>query len=168
MTEFGILAEAFQYPRPGLIERLQAGIRDIQDSPAKNSITNFLERVTCLEPGEWEELYTRTVDLNPQFAPYIGYQVWGDTYPRGEFLSCLNKEMAIHSINLEGELPDHLVPVLRYLDCVTSPTAELVELLPQALQAMYRSLQKAGPGNPYGFLLQAVEAVVLVRYKKDR
>ncbi|MGE5224642.1 MAG: nitrate reductase molybdenum cofactor assembly chaperone [Omnitrophica WOR_2 bacterium] len=167
MAEFTVFAEAFQYPRPGLASRLQAGIDEIQEGPSRTAFSRFLEGVTCLDLGEWEELYTRTLDLNPKIAPYIGYQVWGDTYPRGDFLSRLNQELARCSIDLEGELPDHLLPVLHYMDCAAAPMAELKELLPQALQAMYRLLKKTDPVNPYGFLLQAVEAAVLVKYKKE-
>ena len=108
--------------------------------------------------GEWEELHTRTLDLNPEFAPYLGYQMWGDSYKRGSLMSQLNKAMRSAEIDLGGELPDHLMPVLRYLDQTNEPIPELVDILEQALEKMVRKLKQQDAGNPYLHLLRAVQA----------
>ena len=49
--------------------------------------------IAPLSLGEWEELHTRTLDLNPPAAPYVGYQIWGDSYQRGAFLAKMNRAL---------------------------------------------------------------------------
>jgi nitrate reductase delta subunit len=64
--------------------------------------------------------------------------------------------MAEAGVDLEGELPDHLVPILRYLGTVENPLPELTIVIGPAVQRMLSVLRGALPGNPYGYLLEAV------------
>jgi nitrate reductase delta subunit len=121
------------------------------------SFTFFLKKMKGLSLAQREELHTRTLDLNPLAAPYIGYQIWGESYQRGAFMSRLNQEFVKHGIDKEGELPDHLIPILRYLTITNEPIPELSKVLPQALKAMRIKLKKAESDNPYLHLLKAVE-----------
>ncbi len=58
---------------------------------------------------------TRTLDLDPPAAPFIGNQTWGESNQREN--SCQNEPGAVPwDIDLEGELPD---PLFRL--CVTGP-----------------------------------------------
>jgi len=41
-----------------------------------------------------EELYTRTFDLQAVCSPYVGYQLFGDSYKRGIFMARLNEGTA--------------------------------------------------------------------------
>lgn len=157
MNTFDLLAEAFRYPFPGLAETLETGLEQLPPKPVKTQMMDFLKSVQRLSLGEWEELYTRTLDLNPLATPYVGFQIYGESYQRGEFMSRLNREMSRLAIDLGGELPDHLLPVLRYLDATPDPMPELVEALPSAIQRMHSVLRKAEAGNPYLHLLDAVE-----------
>ena len=152
-----LLAETFCYPRPGRLEHLAAGLVEIPPGSAKTALGSFLEKIGCLSLAEWEELCTRTLDLNPPAAPYIGFQVWGESYQRGVFLSEMSREISAAGVDLEGELPDHLIPVLRYLAAVSPPLPKLVEVLDPALQRMLATLRKAEPGNPYIDLFEAVK-----------
>jgi nitrate reductase delta subunit len=156
---YALIAEAFCYPAPGRAERLAAGLAELPDSAEKKALASFLKKVRLLSLGDWEELHTRTLDLNPPVAPYIGFQTWGESYQRGVFLSQLNRAMYEAGIDLEGELPDHLIPILRYLGAVAEPLPELVEVLHPAVQRMLVVLRKAEPDNPYIDLLEAVQAV---------
>jgi nitrate reductase delta subunit len=61
-------------------------------------------------------------------------------------------------VDLDGELPDHLVPTLRYLATVPDPLPEMVEVLGPAVGRMLAALRKPEPDNPYVSLLQAVQA----------
>ena len=152
-----LLAEALRYPAPGRLQNLVAGLADFPSDSAKASLEGFLNKIDCLSLTEWEELYTRTLDLNPLAAPYIGFQVWGESYQRGVFLSKMAREMATTGVDLEGELPDHLIPVLRYLAMTSLPIPELVEVIDPALRRMLAVLRKAEPENPYIDLLEAVK-----------
>lgn len=156
MTEFRIFAEAFRYPFPGQREKWVDGLHKWTESPGQANYAAFLRALGPLSQGELEELYTRTLDLNPEFAPYLGYQMWGDSYKRGSLMSQLNQVMQENQIDLGGELPDHLMPVLRYLDQVTDPIPELLHIFEPALEKMIQKLKKQDPDNPYRHLLQAV------------
>jgi nitrate reductase molybdenum cofactor assembly chaperone NarJ/NarW len=157
MDTFDLLAEAFRYPFPGLAVTLDARLLRLPSGLVKTLVRSFFTPVQKLSLGEWEELYTRTFDLNPLAAPYVGFQIYGESYQRGEYMSRLSREMGQHAIDLGGELPDHLLPVLRYLGATPDPLPELVETLPPAIQRMQAVLRKAEPGNPYVHLLNAVE-----------
>lgn len=156
MHAYQQLAKALQYPHPDQLESLQAGAGEIQDPAVQRLFQAFLEKVSELSRGEWEELYTSTLDLNPRAAPYLGFQIWGENYKRGEFMSLLNKELRSQGIERGGELPDHLVPVLRYLSVSQSPLPELEDIFPRALKKMQKELESSDPDNPYLHLLQAI------------
>ncbi len=152
------LAEAFSYPAPGRLAALNRGLAAMPDGAGKRAYAAFLRSLAGLSLGEWEELYTRTLDLNPPAAPYVGYQVWGENYARGAFLASMGRALAGAGIDPGGELPDHLGPVLRYLAVAPQPLPELLEALDPALERMLTALRKAEPDNPYVSLLEAVRA----------
>jgi nitrate reductase delta subunit len=161
MNPLSILAEAFRYPGPDRLESLAAGTLALPSSPAKAALTLFLAEVEALSLGEWEELYTRTWDLDPLTPPYIGFHIWGEDYRRGNFLACLHAAYRETGLETDGELPDHLVPVLRCLGTSRLPV-ELVEVFPRSLEKMSASLRKREAQNPYLGLLEAALAMELV------
>lgn len=156
MSIYVLLAEAFRYPQPGLIERLEVGLTEASRSPACEALTKFVRKANNLPLSEWEELYTHTLDLSPMVVPYIAFQVWGESYQRGEFMAKMNRALFEQGVGTEGELPDHLVPVLRYLAVTDSPLPELVEHLAPAVKRMAAVLHKKDPQNPYNHLFAAV------------
>ncbi|MDH3730277.1 MAG: nitrate reductase [Acidimicrobiia bacterium] len=160
MKTYELLALSYRYPFPGRIDQLRAGLDDVPTGAVRRSLERFLEDLERLTPTEWEELHTRTVDLGPLFAPYVGWVMWGENYKRGEFMSNLKREQDAAGIDPEGELPDHLDPVLRYLSSATDPLADLTEVLPPALKRMSETLQAAEPTNPYLHLLRATRDAV--------
>jgi nitrate reductase molybdenum cofactor assembly chaperone NarJ/NarW len=156
---YEILAEGFVYPAPGRIEYLQGTLAQLPEGSAKKAFVGFIQKIERLSLAEWEELHTRTLDLNPPAAPYVGFQTWGESYQRGEFLSKLAREMFAAEVDGEGELPDHLIPVLRYLAITDQPLPDLQEALLPALQRMEGTLRKAEPDNPYiDLLVAAIES----------
>ncbi len=159
-SSYTLLAMAFRYPAPGRLAELREGLKSLPEEAAgvKGALQAFLDKVGRLSLGEWEELHTRTLDLNPLAAPYVGFQTWGEAYLRGVFLSRMAQALAENGIDPEGELPDHLAPVLRYLGRVTEPLPELVDVLEPAVQRMQAVLGRADPGNPYLDLLEAAQA----------
>ena len=165
MGTCGILAEALRYPVPGLMEELQAGFSAMPVGEVRGAYGAFLGRLRRLELGAWEELYTRTWDLNPAVVPYVGYQIWGDSYQRGNFMADMSRALRECGINFEGELPDHLVPVLQYLDVCSQPIPELMEIIERSIQKMQADLRKSDQDNPYNELLdtvaQAVHTIVI-------
>lgn len=156
MGTFNTLADAFRYPAPGLLEALESSQTEISERQILSSYTAFLRQISSLSIEEWEELYTRTLDLSPAVAPYIGFQMWGEGYQRGSFLALMNHALLMEGIQTEGELSDHLIPVLRYLEVASQTPAELLEALMPAVKRMRSVLQKADADNPYNHLLRAV------------
>lgn len=155
MGMYTLLAEAFTYPQPGLLEELEAGLRQAGKNPARSGLEAFVRKVGALSLAEWEELATRTLDLSPAAAPYIGFQIWGESYQRGEFMSKLNSAMAKLDIDTAGELPDHIAPVLRYLDRVDEPIPELADNFEAAVGRMAATLREKDKTNPYLELMEA-------------
>jgi nitrate reductase molybdenum cofactor assembly chaperone NarJ/NarW len=157
---YAILAEALHYPCPGLAANLVAGIQVFPEGAARKAFEKFVQAIQDLALGEWEELYTRTLDLSPAVAPYLGYQLWGDGYPRGAFMAALNRAYQVSGIEMEGELPDHLRVVLTYLDTGSLPPSELVDAFEPAVQKMLATLQKGETDNPYVYLLESAAQAV--------
>jgi nitrate reductase delta subunit len=152
------LADAFGYPAPGRLDALKRGLTAMPKGAGKDAYAAFLNGIGRLPLGAWEELHTRTLDLNPPAAPYVGYQTWGESYQRGAFMAKMNRALAEAGVEADGELPDHLAPSLRYLAATVDPLPEMIEVLGPALQRMVATLSKAEPDNPYVSLLQAVQA----------
>lgn len=163
MGILALLSEAFRYPEPGLLEKLEAGLADMEAGfapgdprrSAHGGLASFVKKIGALSLDEWEELATRTLDLSPAAAPYIGFQVWGESYQRGEFMSKLNRALAEASVDTEGELPDHIAPVLLYLDVEAQPLPELLENYAPAVKKMITILREKDRNNPYIDLFQA-------------
>ncbi len=160
MGAFATIAEALLYPAPGRLEVLRRRAAELVDQEARARLGEFVERIGVLPLTEWEELHTHTLDLSPAFAPYMGHAIWGDSYKRGEFMAVLNRALMSEGIDPEGELPDHLIPVLRYLDVVSEPLPEVLEHLAPALERMRADLTKTDSTSPYLGVLDAARATV--------
>jgi nitrate reductase assembly molybdenum cofactor insertion protein NarJ len=85
---------------------------------------------------------------------------WGENYRRGSFMAALKADMERHDVDLGGELPDHIEPILRYVAEVAEPLEELTEVLAGAVTTMGETLHEADPDNPYRHLLAATTAAV--------
>lgn len=154
------LALAYQYPQPGSTKALWERVQGLPKSSAKDPLERFLKLISELKLSEREELYTRTLELTPLTPPYIGYAVYGEDYRRGRLMAELNAAYAPLGIDTAGEIPDHLIPVLRYLSVAEEPLPELVQLLEPALKQIIHTLKTLEPKNPYLLLLEAtLEAV---------
>lgn len=156
IAPYFLLAESFRYPAPGRLEELERGVPSFHNR-ARSQYTAFVKAVRKLPLSAWEELYTRTWDLNPVAAPYIGYQTWGENYQRGNFMAALNRALLEAGVETDGELPDHLIPVLRYLAVVIEPLPELLEILPAAIERIIAALRKSDSTNPYLSLLECID-----------
>ncbi len=153
-----VVALGYRYPSPSSATDLSNRIEAETNAEVKRHMHRFLEAVSSLPLGEWEELHTATLDLDPKFVPYVGHVAWGENYRRGAFMADLVAAMSEADVDAGGELPDHIEPILRYLAAVDEPLADLVEVLPGALAEMHSSLKMSAPDNPYLHLVAATVA----------
>lgn len=160
MSEAEVVAMAYRYPAPGSLEALTAAVATLSPGALRRSMERFLKAVGVMELGEWEELHTVTLDLSPYFVPYVGHVIWDESYRRGEFMADLKHDMTDHDVDLCGELPDHIEPVLRYIATVPEPLSDLMEVVAKSVTTMAATLKKASPDNPYGHVLAATLAAV--------
>lgn len=161
------IALCFSYPNDERAGELRSAVAELADGKVRSNLERFVGAVEQLPLGEWEELHTRTLDLSPQFVPYVGHVVWGESYKRGAFMAELKRAMVASGVDLDGELPDHLAPILRYLEASRVPHEELVEVLPKAVTAMSKELKKSDATNPYRHVLAAARAQVAIESRVE-
>lgn len=154
-----VVALGYRYPTPTSHAALVDATTNLEGKVGRR-MQRFVDAVGQLDLGEWEELHTRTLDLSPLFIPYVGYVLWGENYRRGEFMADLKRDMERLGVDLLGELPDHLDPILRYLEVATDPLPDLMDDLPSAIATMRKTLKKADSDNPYRHLLGATASFV--------
>ena len=165
---YATLADAFCYPAPGRLDALKRGQATLPQGGGQGAYAAFVKDIDRLSLSEWEELHTRTLDLNPPAAPYVGHQMWGESYQRGAFMAQMNRALAAAGVDTDGELPDHLTPTLRLLAVSAEPPPEMVEALGPALQRMLTALRAAESDNPYVSLLLAVQALCSGLKREER
>lgn len=156
-TVFELLAYLIDYPTPDVLTHVRecAALVKARHSRAARPMAHFRLFVEQTDFSRLEELYAATFDLKPVCYPYIGYQLFGDTYKRGEFLAQLNARCREHGFVPHNELPDHLGVILRYL--ARTWDADLVtEGVIPSLERMIEQLER----NPYRDLLRAILAVL--------
>jgi len=158
-----VVALGYRYPSPSAAADLTAAIEGESHAEVKRHMRRFADEVGALSLGEWEELHTATLDLNAPFVPYVGHVEWGDNYRRGEFMADLKRSMGDVGVELGGELPDHIEPILRYLAATDTPLDDLVEVLPGTVTTMAHTLESAAPDNPYCHLMAATVVVAANR-----
>lgn len=154
------VALGFRYPFPRHAVALRRAVAAMPAGTARTAMERFVAEVADMPLGEWEELHTRTLDLSPLFVPYVGHVAWGESYRRGAFMAEMKAAQTAAGVDQHGELPDHIEPILRYLDAATDLLPDLVDALPGAVSEMRKDLKKREPANPYRHLLAATAAVV--------
>ena len=126
-SHYCLLADLFEYPKPGYVEGLQV----VQSFLHKNypetsdNIDTFLDLLPVDDFYAMEELFTRSFDVQAITTLDIGYVLFGDDYKRGELLANLNKEHLKVENDCFSELADHLPNVLRLISKMEDE--ELVE-----------------------------------------
>jgi nitrate reductase molybdenum cofactor assembly chaperone NarJ/NarW len=170
-----LLADLIDYPHPGLAEEAaECRALVVDASPdAAALLDTFIGDVDRTPAGKLEEIYSGAFDLDtlsefdPTCYPYVGHHLLGETYRRSRFMVGLLERYKAYGYEVpSGELPDHLLVMLRFI--VRCPDEELVEelvgeaLLP-ALSRMTRDGEETGLQGEGGrrIYLRALEAVRL-------
>lgn len=165
---YAAFAAVLSYPAAGLDARVRALANDLSaGSPAAAAC---LERVATFlatsRLGVVQEVFTSTFDLQPSCCPYVGYQLFGESYKRAAFLVKLQSEYRQRGFVPGVELADHVAVILEFLSRLEDEGLArdlMAECLAPAVAKMHASLGAAG--NPYGDVLQALLHVA--GYQKD-
>lgn len=154
-----VVAAALRYPTQDGLAELRTSVEALPKGGAEREMRRFVKRIEPLSFADLEVLYTETFDLTPIVAPYVGHVVWADSYERGGFMAKLLDAMRAVDVYPNGELPDHLDPILRYLAATDEPIEALKPVLVPAVTKMEKSLKKADSKNPYVHVLAAARIV---------
>jgi nitrate reductase assembly molybdenum cofactor insertion protein NarJ len=137
------LAEFFVYPYPGLPKKM-GQVHEVLAAAypaAASGLKEFTDVVSGLALIEFEELYTRSFDVQAVTTLGIGYVMFGDDYKRGELLVNLSREQREAGVDSGTELSDHLPNILHLLAVMQDPELreELVgRIVAPALRKMIR------------------------------
>jgi nitrate reductase delta subunit len=140
---FHLFADLLEYPRSSLTE----SVRECEAlvSPGNPEAATLLHAFRCFVEdallGKVQELYTRTFDLDATYHPYVGHHLFGESYKRSAFMVGLKERYKAYDLVVEGELPDHLAVMLRFLSLCedASQTAAIVqEAMAPALERMVK------------------------------
>lgn len=161
-------ATLVSYPGPDYrtaLEELRTVLSgDGVPAEARTNGERFLEGVHGFSPGELEEQYTRTFDINPLASLEVGWHLYGEAYERGAFLVAMRERLRQNGIGETGELPDHLVHALLLVAVAGREEAdEFVRIaLAPAMAKMLEGL--AGKDTPYEFLLKALSLILTQKH----
>src|SRR5512140_3553838 len=162
-TERDILsdfADLFSYPR-GDVAGIARHCLDLLDPrhPAAAALEDFAAWAALVDPGEIEEVYSATFDLEPTCVPYVGWQLCPDPERRNLFLSELSAVYSREGFRPREELGDHVSAVLGFLAVARAGESRLTVLregLAPAAERMASSIEARF--NPYRWLLDALAA----------
>jgi nitrate reductase delta subunit len=157
---YRLFADILEYPTPDLPRQVKAcaGLLAAVNPEAAVLLDSFRAFVEQTPLPQLEELYTHTFDLQVVCYPYVGYQLFGESYKRGAFLARLNEGYREHDFTAGNELPDHVAVVLRFL--ALGETGDfgrtlLWEGLIPALEKMAQTFGEDG-GHPYRHVIQTL------------
>lgn len=158
-----LLGKMLEYPRDdfaGKVEGLIEKVTEHFPGTAK-ALAQFADACRNKTSAEFEELYTRTFDLAAICSPYITGYIYGDeNFDRGTFMALLGEKYDEMRFDAQGELPDHVVVLLRFASLLEEETLdELISFcLTAPISEMRERLEEAA--NPYAFVFAAISTVI--------
>ncbi|NJD58486.1 MAG: hypothetical protein C3F13_09175 [Anaerolineales bacterium] len=157
---YSLFASLLEHPTSSLCIQVEQAASLLCDRfPQREGwLTVFYDYVNSHSLAAVEELYTHTFDLQGVSCPYVGHQLFGESFKRSRFMACLNHEYHTRQFSSGTELPDHVTVILHFLALGTgdefSQTLVVEGLIP-ALTRMTGELA-AHEENPYSDVLQVV------------
>ncbi len=186
---FELFADLLEYPRPDLdVARAARECRDLvaDESPeAAVLLDDFISFAERTPRDTIEEIFSATFDLNASCHPYVGYHMFGESYPRSLFMVELKDRFRDHHFYHGLELPDHIAVLLRFLSACGDaeardeiardailPTLGPMTLAPESAPALVEG-EGAAPvvfdvGMDYRRVLLALQSVLQVHYGAPR
>ena len=121
IEHYDLLASLFSYPDEKLRIDFEAVHKLLESKyiSASKFFNEFYLFSKSISLFKWQEIYTRTFDVQAITTLDLGYVLFGDDYKRGELLVNLSKEHKKFDNDCGSELGDHLPNVLRLLTKLT-------------------------------------------------
>ena len=168
----GLFGRILDYPDGGTLEQLRlAEERASAEFPeAGNLLNSFRATAEEMSSERLEEVYTAIFDLNATCHPYVGYQLFGETYKRSTFLVECKEQYREHGfVAPEPELPDRLSIMLHFVSECDDPEVvdDIIEYgfvpsLAKMTKTKEPSIKDAvqREENPYAGVLRALQIVL--------
>ena len=171
---YNLFADLLDYPSPATLQQAEQCLEQLRviHPEAASSLEAFCGGLAKHSLEQIEELYTITFDMQPVCYPYIGYQLFGESYKRGAFMAHLSEAYHLAGYSAGQELPDHLSVILHFLALDIAKRdddfgrALLAEGLAPALGKMLQTFDPQSE-NPYFGLLSALHLVLVQTPEKD-
>lgn len=122
--------------------------------PSQEHLEAFALVARTTDLKELQEAYAASFDLNPDCTLEISYQLFGDSYKRGQFLAMMRFHLREHGIYPGSNLPDHL-PALLDLT-MKLETQDAVDLVDDCILPALEKILPAMRESPYLHVLQAL------------
>ncbi len=164
---YNLLADVLEYPGPGVRGQAEACSLALKslNVKAQGRFEAFSKFCTTMPVSRLEELYTDTFDLQAICCPYVGFHLFGEDRGRGMFMVKLKEHYRKEGYPGNGELPDHISVMLRFLSHAerNNETMDLISycLIP-AMKKMVSLFKDSA--NPYQGVLET--ALVLLEPEK--
>jgi len=166
-------ADVLSYPHDPVAARVRAceELAGGESEEAAALLRDFRAFAEAAPLGELQEAYTLAFDLDslsesePTCYPYVGHHLFEENHKRSALILGLLERYRAHGFVAEpGELPDHLVTVLRFVatcddDALVAETVD--EALLPALARMIGTVGNAQPVNGRQRYQQVVGALSL-------
>lgn len=173
-TLFDLFAALLEYPSAATTEQAEQLLEQLTPHfiESAEALERFVRRLDQLSLEKMRELYTITFDMQPVCYPYVGYQLFGESYKRGAFMAQLNEAYHACGYSAGQELPDHLAVILRFLGLDSTNRASefcqalLTSGLTPALEKMLKVFNE-GSENPYAELLAALQFFLVPTPEKE-
>lgn len=132
---------------------------------AARDISGFGRFAEQCAPGDLEEAYTTTFDINPACALEVGWHLFGEEYARGQFLVRMREELRKYGIGESTELPDHLSHVLAVVAAM--PDEEASRFVRACVLPALKKMQAAldATDSPYAGVLRSLVQVFEHRWQ---
>lgn len=166
-----LLSTGLNYPQmEDLLTKVKMCADDLEASSPELSdlYGKFSAVVFDLTREEWQELYTKTFDINGSCCLDVGYVLFGEDYKRGDFLVHIKNLYTRLNLECGPELPDYLPYMLNALEYMPEgiEKKDLVEkIIIPAISKMLESFKGMQQKQMlYSYLLEAIKQKLMSEY----
>lgn len=168
----GLFADILDYPGEDTLEqfRFAEESASVEFPEAGRLLSRFRSSIEHMSADRLEEVYTAIFDLNATCHPYIGYQLFGETYKRSVFLVECKEHYRAHGFTAPDiELPDRLSIMLRFVSVCTDTelVTDIIEYgfgpsLAKMVKVKEPTIKEPelSDENPYSDVLRALQIVL--------